>query len=127
MRGQEARADGGHLHIHVPIRLRKRGGRKEIVAPEGAEREEKQRAHRPLVIALARAFYWQELLDSGHYRDIRELAFAIDIDRSYVARILQLALLPPWLVEAILEGKEPDGTTVRGLVEGVKRGVWAGP
>ena len=42
----------------------------------------------PLVTALARAFHWQELIDSGRYASVTELAGALDVDRSYGARTL---------------------------------------
>ena len=61
----------------------------------------------PLVSALARASNWQDLLDNGRYESITELADKLQVDRSYVARILRLALLAPDIVEAIVAGREP--------------------
>jgi hypothetical protein len=52
----------------------------------------------------ARAWRWQKLLDCGVYRSITEIAEAEKISTNYVSRILQLALLAPDLVEAILGG-----------------------
>ncbi len=59
--------DGDTLVIRVPMKFKKRGGRKEIIVPEGlsGSRPSKSRAQEPLVTALARAFHWQELIDSG--------------------------------------------------------------
>jgi len=34
---------------------------------------------------------------------------ALGVDNSYVARLLRLALFVPALIEAILDGTEPDG------------------
>jgi hypothetical protein len=39
-----------------------------------------------MVKALARAFRWKRLLDSGWYASISELAAAEKIDRGYVGR-----------------------------------------
>ena len=55
-----------------------------------------------LVKALARAWRWQKLLDSGVYGSVAEIAEAEKISKSHVSRILRLALLAPDLVEAIL-------------------------
>jgi hypothetical protein len=49
--------------IHVPFRLVKRGGRKEMVLPEGDEQARKP--DNTLVKALARAFRWKRMLESG--------------------------------------------------------------
>ena len=58
-----------------------------------------------LVKALARAWRWQKLLDKGVYGSVTEIAEAEKISKSYVSRILRLALLAPDIVEAILRGR----------------------
>lgn len=72
-----------------------------------------------LLTALARAFDWQELLDSGRYASITELAEALGLDRSYVGRILRLTLLAPDIVEAIAQAREPSGLSLERLTKGV--------
>ena len=62
-----------------------------------------------LVKALARAWRWQKLLDRGVYSSVTEIAEAEKISKSYVTRILRLALLAPDLVEAILGGWADQG------------------
>jgi hypothetical protein len=57
-----------------------------------------------LVKALARAWRWQRLLDRGVYSSVTELAGAEENSKSYVSRILRLALLAPNIIEAILGG-----------------------
>ena len=56
--------------------------------------------------APARAFRYQRLLDEGHYASISEMAAAERIDRGYLGRIVQLTLLAPDIVEAILDGRQ---------------------
>ena len=56
------------------------------------------------VKALARAFRWRKLLETGTYGTIEELAAAEKINSSYVSRILRLTLLAPAIVEQILAG-----------------------
>lgn len=98
--------------IHVPFRLVKRGGRKEMVMPNGAEQARKPGT--TLVKALARAFRWKRMLESGEYATIAELAEREGIAPSYMTRVLRLTLLAPDIVEAILDGKQrPLVTLVR--------------
>ena len=72
----------------------------------------------PLIIALARAYFWQELLDTGRYASITELASALNVDRCYVRRILNLACLAPSIVEAVVRGEEPSGMSLERLAKG---------
>lgn len=61
-----------------------------------------------LVTILARAFAWDKLLEEGRFHSTRELAVALGKDPSYVARVLRLNPLAPDIVQAILDGCEPD-------------------
>lgn len=98
--------------IHVPFRLVKRGGRKEMQLPEGASTP--RRPDDALVKALARAFRWKRMLESSEYATVAELAEREGIAPSYMTRVLRLTLLAPDIVEAILDGKQgPLVTLVR--------------
>ena len=100
--------------IHVPFRLVKRGGRKEMVLPEGAAQP--RRTDNTLVKALGRAFRWKRMLESGEFATVSELAEREGIAPSYVTRVLRLTLLAPDIVEAILDGKQgPEVTLAQGL------------
>jgi len=96
--------------LHVPFRLVKRGGRKEMKLPEGATQP--RRADSTLVKALARAFRWKRILESGEFATIAELAEREGIAPSYMTRVLRLTLLAPDIVEAILDGKHGPGMTL---------------
>ena len=111
--------DGDRLVIRIPMKFKKRGGRREIIVPEGlsGSRLSKSPTQEPLVTALARAFHWQELIDSGRYASVTELAEALDVDRSYVGRIMRLALLAPDIVDAIVRGDEPSGLSLERLTQ----------
>jgi hypothetical protein len=100
--------------LHVPFRVVKRGGRKEMQLPEGAAQT--QRSDNALVKALARAFRWKRMLESGEFTTIAELAEREGIAPSYMNRILRLTLLAPDTVEAILDGRSgPEVTLARVL------------
>jgi hypothetical protein len=66
--------------------------------------------------ALARAFRWRRLLETGVYGTIEELAAAEKINASYVSRVLRLTLLAPATVEAIVDGQHPPHLTLATLM-----------
>ena len=102
------------MTLHVPFRVVKRGGRKEMQLPEGAAQP--RRTDSTLVKALARAFRWKRMLESGEFATIAELAEREGIAPSYMTRVLRLTLLAPDIVEAILDGKQgPEVTLARVL------------
>ena len=101
----------GNLRIHVPMCLRRRAGRKEIVAPQGLEARPASgpRPANPFILAVVRAHRWKDLLESGRFPSITTLAERLGVNASYVGRHLNLTLLAPDIVDAILAGGEPDG------------------
>ncbi|WP_235907765.1 hypothetical protein [Siccirubricoccus phaeus] len=102
------------ITVRVPLAIRRRGGRKLVVAPDGGApgaAPARTRADPALVKALARAHRWKRLLESGRYASLGELAAAEKIDRSFLGKMLRLTLLAPDLVEAILDGRQPDDLT----------------
>jgi hypothetical protein len=101
--------------LHVPFRIVKRGGRKEMQLPEGAAQS--RRTDNTLVKALARAFRWKRMLESGEFATIAELAQHEGIAPSYMTRVLRLTLLAPDLVEAILDGKQGPEVTLANAME----------
>jgi hypothetical protein len=107
MSSVEARLDGSTMVVRIPMRFQRRGGRKRIVAPDGSEIAPtlNPQPDGTLVKALARAWRWQKLLDDGVYTSVTEISEAENIGKSYVSRILRLALLAPDIVEAILGGR----------------------
>ena len=69
--------------------------------------------------AIARAWKWQEELESGEYSTIEELASAKKIDVSYARRMFRLNSLAPDIVEAILQNNAPDHLSLRTLYRGI--------
>ena len=49
------------------------------------------------------------MLDEGVYTSVSEIGDAENISKSYVSRILRLALLAPDIIEAILAGQDGSG------------------
>jgi hypothetical protein len=87
------------------------------LAPDGSERapSSKPQPDGTLVKALARAWRWQKLLDDGVYTSVSEIGYAENISKSYISRILRLALLAPDIVEAILAGRMDQGLMLERL------------
>mgnify|MGYP006271503745 FL=1 len=101
--------------LHVPFRVVKRGGRKEMQLPDGAAQP--RRTDNTLVKALARAFRWKRMLESGEFATIAELAEREGIAPSYMTRVLRLTLLAPDIVQAILDGKQGPEVTLARVLE----------
>ena len=101
--------------IHVPFRVVKRGGRKEMQMPEGARQP--QRMDNTLVKALARAFRWKRMLELGEFATVAELAEQERIAPSYMTRVLRLTLIAPDIVEATLDGKQGPAVTLARVLE----------
>jgi hypothetical protein len=99
--------------VHIPYRLVKRGGRKEMQMPDQASSQRK--IDNTLVKALARAFRWKRMLESNDFQTIADLAKHEDIAASYLTRTMRLTQLAPNIVEMILDGRQPSNLTVEAL------------
>ena len=109
------------ITIQVPFRVVKRGGRKEMRLPDGAAQP--SRTDNTLIKALARAFRWKRMLDTGEFATIAELAAREGIAPSYMTRVMRLTLLAPEIVEAILDGRQGAEVTLAGVLKYVPL-VW---
>ncbi|WP_057916334.1 hypothetical protein [Lysobacter antibioticus] len=97
----------GAATVTIPIRLRRRSGRRTMrpasvghpgVSPELTAMQQ----------ALARGFRWRDMLDAGEVASMKEIAAKENTDHSYVARMINMTLLAPQIVEAILDDTLPD-------------------
>jgi hypothetical protein len=112
-------ADGNTIIVKIPMKFRRRGGRKLIIAPDGGDAwvPSKPRRDDTLIKAIARARRWQRMLESGQVPSTRQLAEKEKINASYLARILRLTLLAPDIVEAVLDGRQPKGLLLADLMK----------
>ena len=106
-------SDGG-LTLSVPIRIRRRSGRKLVTLPNGEAEPARpwDTEPTPLQLAHARGHRWLALLTSGEARSLREIARREGVDSSYVSRMVNLTTLAPDIVAAILDDALPNHITL---------------
>jgi hypothetical protein len=111
--------DGRTMTVHIPITLRRQGGRKQVVTPAGATPwiTTPSRVDNTIVKAIVRAHRWRDMLESGRHATVRDLAKAEAINESYLGRVLRLTLLSPRITEAILEGLQPANLELDDLLK----------
>lgn len=96
----------GTIEVSIPMAFKRRNGRKKIVLPPGANKcAPDEDLPDPVVIAMARAHRWLELLESGRIASIAELARSMKLDGSYIHRMLSLTLLSPEIITRIINEK----------------------
>ena len=111
--------DTGAVFMNIPCQLRKSGKRVMLIGAEASFEEFKNES---LVRSIMKAYQWTRLLESGKFNTVLELANAVKIDRSAVARTLSLVNLAPDIVDivtAIFNGTAPDTLTFAKLVTGI--------
>lgn len=102
--------EGNVISVLVPIKIKHYGGKKLILLPKDAQMTAPQEAPKPnetLVKALAKAYYWQNLIDTGRYKSIDDMSRQRKINSSYMSRILCLNQLAPQIKKAIFDGTQP--------------------
>jgi len=114
---------GQSFTVTIPLQVRKRGGMRRIIVPEHVQGNSARTYSESLALAIARAHRWKELIDSGKFQLLSELAKAIGLDPSYAARIYRLTYLAPDIIEAILDGNEPEGLSMRALAS-MRSAIW---
>jgi hypothetical protein len=67
--------------------------------------------------ALARAFRWRRLIETGRVETVHDIAAAENINQSYVSRVLRLTLLAPEVVEALIATRSQDAQSLDRLMK----------
>ncbi|ABK45114.1 conserved hypothetical protein [Magnetococcus marinus MC-1] len=105
--------------ITMPIDLKRRGSRRQIIIPEGVKLPFfKPKQDEAMVRALARAFKWQKEIETGKVRSAKELASREKIDSAFMNKTIRLTQLAPDIVEAITEGRQPKSLALSDLMRG---------
>ena len=112
----------GSVTLHIPISFKRHGGRKYIIAPTEPHIDAVP-PKESILRALGRAFHWQALLGNDAMLTQDDIAEGAGFGRSYVSKVMQLTLLAPDVLEALLDGNYPKYLT---LADINKAGyVWA--
>ena len=111
-------ASDGSVVLTVPITVRQRSGRRVVTLNgPGCESGERTRiGTTPLQLALARGHRWLRMLEASEVASLREIAQRDGADHSYVAKHINLTLLAPDIVAAILADTLPDGVRLSALL-----------
>ncbi len=74
----------GEMSVFMPLKLKKRGGRKMVLAPEGVQPPaDDSGVDMTLLKALVKAHLWQRQLKSGKYSGMKELCERESITAKY--------------------------------------------
>jgi hypothetical protein len=111
------RGDADPRDRDAPRPVPRREARRAEGDADAGRRQQPRRTDSTLVKALARAFRWKRMLESGEFATIAELAEREGIAPSYMTRVLRLTLLAPDIVEAILDGKQGPEVTLARVLE----------
>jgi len=93
------------LETFVPLTFRRRGVQRLAV-------DDRQAHDVTLIEGLARAFYWQHLLDSGMMQSGSAIARAEKLHQSVINELLRLTLLAPDIIEQWMVGRQPRRLTL---------------
>jgi hypothetical protein len=118
------------VNIHIPFRLKRRGGRKLIVTPEdntlAPPPAQKRKSDAPLTKALLKAWKWQKDLESGKAQSMEDIAKRHNIDTASISRLMRLNFLAPDIKLAILEGTQPRTMLLQDVIRKVWSDDWEG-
>lgn len=93
------------------------GIEKRLLIPGGVDVPRKR--SQPLVKAVARGREWYERLTAGEVGSRRAFRQSLDVDESYIGRIIRCAFLAPDIVECVLDGNQPPDLTLQTLQRAV--------
>jgi len=107
MRDAVRSSDGEFITVTVPMRFRRRGGRRIVIQPDQCTPAVKNPpdGDDTLPRTLARAFRWKRMFEEGRFSTLARLAAAEDVATAYMSRLLKLTLLAPDIIESILDGR----------------------
>jgi hypothetical protein len=122
--------DTFRITTRTPFKLKRRPGIKTVViASETVEGQLNgeymdKSSQIALFQGLARAHYWQRLLDAGEVRSGSEIAQLEELDPSTVNELLRLTLLDPSLIMDILEGRQPQQVSMMWFTRNALPDLW---
>ena len=108
--------DDGSIRMTMQLESKKIDGHRRVVIPApGADRMKQQ----SLLRAIRNGQRWMEMLINGEAKNITDLAAKLGLKPPYVTRVLGLNNLAPDIVEAIVNGAEPDGLSISQIMKNI--------
>jgi hypothetical protein len=106
--------------INVSIQIKRRGGRKAVrrTYRDCSSLRLEDHCLTPIQRALAYGHRWLAMMESGRFRTLTKLAEHEGMDRAYISRLVNLTLLAPDIVAAILDETLPSEVTLFDLASG---------
>ena len=103
--------DQKYLTIHIPVAFKNRGGKKWFVTPAAGTDWVTAKPNRDpdLVRGLVLGHKWWRMLVDGVVGSINEIAVLEKVSRPLVQRRIDMTLLAPDIMDAIMEGRQPQG------------------
>ena len=112
------------LRIHIPLTIRKRGGRACILPPEKVEIEIRRGQDPHVLRAIGLAWRWRQLFERGEVATLADLAARECFSDRHVSRNVRLAWLSPSVLERLVLQREPTVLALRDRC-GVAELPWA--
>lgn len=116
------------VRVFIPLRTKRKKAVTHVIdnaGDEGSDLTERAGASAQLVEAIARAFYWQRLLDLGEVKSGSEIARLEKLHPSTVNELLRMTLLDPSHVEDILEGAHTSDLSMLWFTRNPVPVLWA--
>lgn len=88
------------METFLPLQFRRRGAQRVIV-------DDRYVHDVKLLEGVARAFYWQHLLDTGVMKSGSDIARAEGLHPSVPNELMRLTLLAPDIIEKLMMGRQP--------------------
>ena len=110
------RGDSDSFSLLIEASLKRRGGEIRLVVSAPSTPDTARQPIPSLVQAVVRGHDWFEQIVQGEVTGGRAIGKLENLDERYVSRILPCAFLAPDIVEAILDGRQPEDLTLDKLV-----------
>lgn len=117
------------ISIFVPMVIKRRGGgHATMILPKNVTQEKREvdklnYDHR-LINAIAKAYKWQQAMLKNSQLTTYLIAEKEKVTAAYVSRTLRLNLLAPYIIKAIVDGKQPRDLMLQDLMKKVIPDLW---
>ena len=105
-------SESATIRLSVAVVLRRSGIETKLVIPNGPPPEAHKASVTALRGAVLKALEWNQGLLSGRFAGVNDVAAAEGVNPRFISQRLQLAWLPPDIMERIIEGRIPESLTL---------------